>query len=79
MASRRRSTRRRRRQPLRRVPEHVAPEGVDGVRAGPVERLGARGDVLPLPGLPFLKRDLLVSLVVIALLVVGLVVAALVL
>jgi hypothetical protein len=57
----------------------VAPEGVDGVRAGPVERLGARGDVLPLPDLPFLKRDLLVSLVVIALLVVGLVVAALVL
>ncbi|MDE2992023.1 MAG: hypothetical protein OXU21_13335 [Chloroflexota bacterium] len=77
MASRRRSTRRRRRDPVRRIPETLIPAAPDAVRTEVVTR-PPRGEQTELPGLPFLRRDLAGSLTILAVLIVGLVVTSVV-
>lgn len=77
MGSRRRSTRRRRRDPVRRIPATVIPATGDDAPPEVVAR-PPRGETTELPGLPFLRRDLGASLTILAVLIVGLVVMSLV-
>ena len=78
MSSRRRSTRRQRRQPLHRIPAAVIPVAADEARAAPAAR-PPRGESLCLPELPFLRRDLAAGLTILGVLILGLVVTSLVL
>ena len=77
MPSRRRSTRRRRRDPVRRIPATVIPATAEDA---PPEVVGRppRGEQTELPGLPFLRRDLATGMTILAVLILGLVVTSLV-
>ena len=77
MGARRRSTRRRRRDPVRRIPATVIPATGDDAPVEVVAR-PPRGETTELPGLPFLRRDLAWSLTILAVLIVGLVVTSVV-
>ena len=77
MPSRRRSTRRRRRDPVRRIPATLIPATADEAPPEMVAR-PPRGEKTELPGLPFLRRDLATGLTILAVLIAGLVVTSLV-
>lgn len=77
VASRRRSTRRRRRDPVRRIPETLIPATPDADPTEVVTR-PPRGEKTELPGLPFLRRDLATGLTILGVLIVGLIVTSVV-